>query len=539
MTGPVILSAHAAAERIRRRDTLAVPLGPGQPPAFLHALGKRDDFEALVVFSGLLVDAFQLFTHPGVRLLSGFLGPVERALVAQGRDVEFLPADFRRFAPALAKVRPRVMATAVAGRDPDGPFSLSLHAGATVAGLRECGRDPDRLLIAEVNPNLPYTHGLPPDHPHALSREEVDILVFAESSVIELPDESPSPLHERIAAHARPFIPETATLQTGIGGIAGAIVRSLADLEGGRYGIHTEMFTDGLMHLHLSGRVTNQKGVYDGISVATFAAGSRALYDWLDGNEDVRFLPVHLTNDPSLIARNRDMRSLNGALAIDLYGQVAADTLGGHQHSGIGGHEDFAAGAGLPAEGRSLICLPSTATSGGERVSRIVSQLDPGTLVTTPRHQLDVVVTEHGAVDLMGLGVEARAKALLSVADPDFRDGLLAPDGWPDLARRDGVGHPPLRSSPSMWRISTKRARPLFVSMPTSSSPRMTSSRPPGARPSFSKASVRGRSGATRIESSSGRMRSFTVVVARFSAASSLRSATEINPRVRPSCTTG
>lgn len=434
MTGPEVLTPEQAAERIRRQDTLAVPLGPGQPPAFLAALGRRDDFEQLTVFAALLVDAFPLFVRDGVRLLSGFYGPVERALAQQGRDVGFLPADFRRFAPALAKLRPRVMATAVASRDPRGPLSLSLHAGATVEALRACGRDPDRLLIAEVNPNLPFTSGLPPEHPHALSLDEVDVLVHAESDVIELAPQPPTARDQRIAEHARAFLPDTATLQTGIGGIASAIARTLAELGGGRYGIHTEMFTDGLMHLHRSGQVANRKGLYDGISVATFAAGSRELYDWLDGNEEVRFLPVQAINDPAVIARNRAMRSINGALAVDLYGQVAADTLGGRQHSGIGGHEDFTAGAGLPAQARSLICLPSTADVDGERTSRIVPVLDPGMLVTTPRHQLDVVVTEHGAADLVGLDVEARARALIRIAHPDHRDALA--DRWESRGRR-------------------------------------------------------------------------------------------------------
>jgi len=434
------LTAAEASQRVRARDVLAIPLGPGQPPALLRALGARDDFEDLAVFGALLGGAYPLFTRDGVRLLSGFFGPVERALARAGRPVEFLPADFRRFAPALAKLRPRVMATAVAARDAGGPFSLSLHAGASVAALRECGRDPDRLLIAELNPKLPVTFGVPPEHPHALLPEEVDVLVVAESDVMEIPAAPPTATQQRIAEHARAFIPDTATLQTGIGGIANAIVAILAQGAGGAYGIHTEMFTDGLMHLHQSGQVVNRKGLHDGISIATFAAGSRELYEWLDGNEAVRFLPVHEVNDPSIIARNRAMTAINGALQIDLYGQVAADTIDGRQHSGIGGHEDFTAGAGLPAEARSLICLPATAEVDGVRVSRIVARLDPGMLVTTPRHQIDVVVTEFGSADLAGLEVEARAEALIGIAHPDHRDALRAQ--WRRLREGRFAGDP-------------------------------------------------------------------------------------------------
>jgi acyl-CoA hydrolase len=431
---PRHLTPSQAAEQVRARDRVAFPLGPGQPPAFLRALGERDDFEELHVFTGLLSDLFPLFARKGVQLLSGFYGPAERMLAQAGHDVRFLPADFRRFAPVLERLRPRVMATAVAERDPNGPLSLSLHAGATVQALRACGRDPDRLLIAEINPHLPFTHGLPPEHTHSLERDEVDILIRAESKLLELPGEQPNAVQRSIAGHARAFIPRTATLQTGIGGIAGAIVSALAAERGGEYGIHSEMFTDALMALHESGQVRNQKGAFDGRSIATFAAGSRHLYDWLDDNREVAFLPVDVVNDPARIARNRNMVSINGALAIDLFGQVAADTLAGRQHSGIGGHEDFAAAAGLQSDDRSLTCLPSTSEVDGKPVSRITPLIGPDMRVTTPRHQLDVVVTEHGAADLRALDVDARAHALIGIAHPDFRDELL--DHWQRLHAR-------------------------------------------------------------------------------------------------------
>ena len=162
-------------------------------------------------------------------------------------------------------------------------------------------------------------------------------------------------------------------------------------------------------------------------------ARTRELYDWLDGNDEVRFLPVGVVNDPSRIGRNRAMTSVNGALAVDLFGQVAADTLEGRQHSGIGGHEDFTSGAGLPSGGRSLICLPSTAGRDERRISRIVPALGSDMLVTTPRHQLDVVVTEFGAADVLGLDVEQRARALIDIAHPDHREELA--EQW--AQRRD------------------------------------------------------------------------------------------------------
>jgi acyl-CoA hydrolase len=418
------LTLAEAAAGVRADDTLALPLGPGQPAAFVHALSARDDWRGLRVFAALLVDFYPLFTRAGVTLLSGFFGPVERALRAAGRDVHFVPADFRRFAKLARAMRPRVMATAAAPPDRAGRFSLSLHAGATVEELRRCGRDPDRVLVVEINPKLPRTVGLPPEHPHCLLAEEIDVVVESDRDVVTLPAAEPSSVERRIAEHARRFIAEGATLQAGIGGVPNQIVRLLAEGGGGDYGIHTEMYTDGLMQLELAGKVSNRKGIFDGFSVATFAFGSRALYDWLDGNEQVRFLPVDQTNDPSLIARNRRMVSINGALSVDLMGQVVADRIGEVEHSGIGGHEDFVTGAAFSPGGRSLICLPATASTPGGVVSRIVSCFPTGACVTTPRHQVDVIVTEYGAAELAGRAAHERAQALVGIAHPAVRDAL-------------------------------------------------------------------------------------------------------------------
>jgi acyl-CoA hydrolase len=418
------LGAAEAAARVREVDTLAVPLGPGQPGAFLHALSARDDWRNLVVFGALLVDFYPLFTRSGVRLLSGFYGPVERALRDAGHEVHFVPADFRRFANLARQMAPRVMATATAPPDERGYYSLSLHAGATVEELRRCGRDPDRLLVVEANRNLPRTCGLPPAHLHALHRDEIDVVVESDRPVITLPDVAPDATERRIAEHALGFVADGCTLQTGIGGIPNQIAQRLAEGPRGDLGIHTEMFTDGLMQLHLAGKVTNRKGHLDGLSIATFALGSRALYDWLADNEAVRFLPVDQVNDPSQIARNRRMVSINGALTVDLVGQVVADRIGEREYSGIGGHEDFVSGAAFSEGGRSLICLPATASTSGGRLSRIVARLPIGTCVTTPRHQIDVVVTEYGVAELFGKTAGERARALIEIAHPAVRDAL-------------------------------------------------------------------------------------------------------------------
>lgn len=416
---------EAAVARLRPVDTLGVPLGPGIPGAFLHALGERDDWEDLTVFAALLIDLYSVFMHPGVRLLSGFYGPAERFLVDSGARVEFIPSDFRRFTRVAERLAPRVVATTATPPDRDGFVSLSLHAGATIDEAMRASRDPQRLLIVEANANLPRTFGLLPDHPHRVHVDDIDVLVETDRDVFVLPDDEPTEVDRAIAENVRPFIHDGSTLQTGIGGIPSTVVKLLAEGPGGDYGVHSEMFTTGLMHLHKAGKVTNRrKGQFDGMSITTFSAGTLELYDWLDGNDEVRFLPVDVVNSPHVISGNHEMITINGALALDLHGQAVADTIGGRQFSGIGGHEDFIAMSGLELEDRSLVCLPSSSVVDGVRISRILPSLPDGWIVTTPRHQLDLVATEYGVAHLRGHTVRDRARALAEIAHPDFRDEL-------------------------------------------------------------------------------------------------------------------
>jgi acyl-CoA hydrolase len=421
------LSAADAAALVRPTDTMAIPLGPGAPGTVLHALGERDGWENLQVFGALLLDLYQVFTKPGVHYRSGFFGPAERLLIDSGADIEFLPADFRRFVGLAENLAPRVMMTTAAAPDANGNMSLALHAGATVAELHRAAADPDRVVIVESNVQLPRTLGLPPQFTHSLHVGEVDVIVRTDVAPFVLADPPATDVEQAIAELARTFVPDGATLQTGIGGIPSTVVSLLAEGGGGDYGVHSEMFTTGLMRLHRAGKVTNtRKGIFNGFSVTTFALGSAELYAWLDGNADVRFLPVDIVNAPHTIGRNSNMVSINGALAIDLYGQVVADRIAGRQYSGIGGHEDFVAPSGLDLEDRSLICLPSTVTRDGVTMSRIVTNLPPGTTVTTPRHQVDIVITEYGSAPLRGRTVRERADALIAVAHPDFRAELEA-----------------------------------------------------------------------------------------------------------------
>ncbi len=430
------LSLQEAAARVRTRDTLGLPLGPGHPPGLLRTLGEREDWEELRVAGALVTVGTNLFAHPNVHYLSGFFGPIERYLRDSGANIGFAPADFRRFGPLLEQQPPRVMTTVAAPPDAEGWCSLSLHAGGTLNELRRAGADRDRLLVVEVSPRYPRTFGHG-EHRHALHVDEIDVLTRSEDGPTALPDAEPTEVDEAIARHAAAFIADGATLQTGIGAIPSAIAGRLADTPGGGYGVHTEMFTDGLMRLHQAGKVTNaEKGLYPGVSVTTFAMGSEALYRWLDGNEEVAFLPVELVNAPEVIGRNAKMVTINGAMAVDIHGQVVADTRDGDQYSGIGGAEDFISGPGFSLSQRSLICLPATVTTGGELRSRIVPWFEAGAVITTPRHQVDVIVTEYGVAELEGRTVHQRGEALAAIAHPDFRDELLA------AARRASKGRP-------------------------------------------------------------------------------------------------
>ncbi len=427
------LSPSEAAGIIEPVDSLSVPLGPGVPGEFLHALDSREDFERFEINGALLPDLFGVLTKPGVSYRSGFYGPAERFLISAGANVEFVPSDFRGFISMLESVKTRVVATMGSPPDANGWISLSLHAGAHVAELARAAADPDRICLIETSERFPRTYGVEPDHRHAMHVDEIDIVVEGDYTPINLADIPATEVEQAIADFAVEFIPDGATLQTGIGGIPNSIATALAQGSGSGYGIHSEMFTSGLMRLCQSGKVTNEnKGVYDGFAVTTFAAGVPELYEWLHENRDVRFLPVEIVNSPELISRNQNMITINGAMSIDLSGQITADTIGGNQFSGIGGHEDFIAGPALELSDRSLVCLRSTASYDGELVSRITPKLPTGSIVTTPRHMVDVVITEYGVAELRGLTVRERARALARIGHPEFRDELEAvAEVWP------------------------------------------------------------------------------------------------------------
>ncbi|MHB8681225.1 MAG: acetyl-CoA hydrolase/transferase family protein [Acidimicrobiales bacterium] len=399
-------------------------LGPAIPDALFTALGRRDDWEDLVLGGALLLNYYEVLTKPGVSFRSGFFGPAERILVAQGHRVEHVPGGFRQFEPILERLAPRVMIVQAAPPE-GGRVNLALHYGATRAELLRAGTDPERLLVVEVNPHLPRTRTVAPEFDNTLPLEVVDVLVENDVPPFALTEAPADAIDTAIAGNVLRYVRDASTLQIGIGAAPNMVASELASGSLGNFGVHSEMFTTGLMQLHLAGKVTNtHKGIFTGRSVTTFALGTPELHGWLDDNDEVAFIDVSVLNDPHTISRNANFVSINGALCVDLYGQIVSDSIGEAQISGVGGHEDFVAGAETHLDSRSLICMRSTAEVGGKRVSRVMGLLPEGSVVSTPRHHTGVVVTEYGAAELMGLTVGERAHALVDIAHPDFRDEL-------------------------------------------------------------------------------------------------------------------
>jgi acyl-CoA hydrolase len=420
------LDAAAAAALVQPVDTLLTGFVGGQAGEILEAIGARTDLRDVILYTGLLGAPYRLLLNPGMRVVSGFFGPVERAARAQGCRVEYLAADFHGLEGMALRTKPRVVLAVTTPPDAEGWLSFGIHPAAVYRPFVEAAADPERLAIAEVNAHMPRVGGLPELGDNRIHVSQVDAWVehAAPIASIQIPEAAPEELE--IARRVDELVGSGSTLQFGIGAVPNEVARALAAGPDDGFGLHTEMISDGVMHLHRAGKVTNRKGLYDGVTVAAFALGSAELYPWMDGNPDLRMLPVTFVNDPALLRRLRRFVSINGALAVDLLGQIAADHIGGHQYSGVGGHNSFVMGAREAPGGMSIVCLRSTAMVGGKRISSILPRLGADKTVTTPRHHTQWVVTEHGAADVSPLGDRSRAEALIALAHPDFRDELRA-----------------------------------------------------------------------------------------------------------------
>ena len=271
-------------------------------------------------------------------------------------------------------------------------------------------------MIAEINDRMPRTHGhtvVPLDRIHAFIRTDRPLAPSHHAP--------PSEVENRIGEQIAELVEDGATLQTGIGGIPDAVLARLANHHD--LGVHTDMFSDGVIPLIEGGVITNQrKAVHPGRSVTSFVSGSQALYAYVHDHPAIEFHPCDRTNDTSLIRKNDKVTAINAAIEVDLTGQICADSMGPAIWSGIGGQMDFLRGAALSRGGKPIIALPSTARRG--TVSRITAQLKPGAGVVTTRGHVHWVVTEYGARNLHGLTLRERGDALISIAHPDVRGEL-------------------------------------------------------------------------------------------------------------------
>ena len=300
--------------------------------------------------------------------------------------------------------------------DAHGYCSLGLSVDVVKAAVETAG-----LVIAEVNRRMPRTLG-----DSCLHVSRIDAFVESDCPLPELTPPAQTEVTRAIGRNIATLIEDGSTLQMGIGAIPDAVLACLTDKRS--LGIHTEMFSDGLLPLIEAGVVTGRsKTLYPGKIVASFCMGTRALYDFVDNNPSIEFHPTEVVNDPFVIAQNEKMVAINAAIEVDLTGQVCADSIGEKFYSGIGGQVDFLRGAARSRGGKPIIALPSTATlRDGARISRIVSHLKPGAGIVTSRGDVHYVVTEWGVAFLHGKSIRERALLLAEIAHPDFREELRA-----------------------------------------------------------------------------------------------------------------
>ncbi len=344
------------------------------------------------------------------RHIALFAGAPTREAIWQGRG-DYLPC-FNFEIPFLFDHRWAIDVAMVTVSPPDKHGFCSL--GTSVDWTKR-GADTARVVIAEVNKNMPRVHG---DSFIHVSR--IDHIVETDLPLYELTQKKLTEVEEHIGRNVAELIEDEACLQLGIGGIPDAVLANLAGFQD--LGVHSEMIADGVMHLVEKGVITgSKKTLHKDKIVVTFLMGSRAFYDWVDDNPMIEIHPVDYVNDPAVIARNRKMIAINSALEVDLLGQVCADTLGPRQFSGVGGQVDFVRGAKDSEGGKAIIALPATAK--GE-ISRIVPVFKAGAAVTTSRNDIDYVVTDYGIAALAGRTVRERMKALVNIAHPRFREEL-------------------------------------------------------------------------------------------------------------------
>ena len=408
-------SPEDVVRKLRSGDRAFVHGAAATPTPLLDAMCARDDLDDVRLYH-LHLSGPCAFAAPALSTrfhsVSLFTGPAMRAPVNEGR-ADFMPV-FLHDIPALFTSRRIPLDVAIVQLSPPdahGLCTLGTSVDAALAAVESA-----RTVIAEINVQLPRTHG----HSH-IPLSQVDAFTVTDRPIFAHDPAPIGPVERAIGERIAALIEDESTLQMGIGAIPDAVLAQLGDKRD--LGVHTEMFSDGVIALVEAGVITNRcKKVHPRRIVTSFVSGSRRLYDFVHDNPRVEFHPCDRTNDTALIRKNPKVVAINSALQLDLSGQVCADSLGARIYSGIGGQMDFIRGAALSEGGKPIIALPSTAANG--TVSRIAPTLADGAGVVTTRGHVHWVVTEHGAVNLHGMTLRERGEALISVAHPDFRPEL-------------------------------------------------------------------------------------------------------------------
>lgn len=413
-----IVSPEEAVSHVKSGDKIVFSHACGEAQVLTEALVKQADRLKDVEIIHMVAMGAAKYCLPEMeghfRHNALFVGATTREAVESGR-ADYTPCFFHE-APRLftdGTIPVDVVMLQVSEPDENGICSLGISVDYTQAAASVA-----TLKIAQINKNMPYTYG------NGIHLDDLDYLVIKDEPIIELPPPKIGEIEQRIGEHVASLIQDGDTLQLGIGAIPDAVLSFLGDKKD--LGIHSEMFSDGVVDLAEKGVITNRKKSLDpGKFLSCFLMGTKKLYNFIDHNPDVIIKPVDYTNDPFVISQIDNIISINSAMQVDLMGQVNAEMIGLRQFSGVGGQVDFVRGAARAKGGKAIIAMPST-TGKTKKISKIVPLLDRGAAVTTSRNDVDYIVTEFGIAALHGKTLRQRAKALIAIAHPDFRASLEA-----------------------------------------------------------------------------------------------------------------
>lgn len=419
-----IMSAAEAAKLVKSGDRVYVGTASSFAYDLLEALwDRKDELEDIAILCSMSVRPSRMFSadhdeHNPFHVETFFLGAQERiAHRKHGMPLEFTCFHLSQIDLWCKYVgKPDVCFFQVSMPDENGMVSCGPSGGCMYTYLAENARS----IVFECNAQVPYIMN---GEKHLLPLSIADAIVYADYPVSPLAKDEVDDISQKISDLVMEEVPDGATIQLGLGKISTAVGYGL--LQKNDLGIFSELFSEPMMELMKNGNVTNKnKGFMDGLSVFAFSMGSNEMYNFMDHNPDLYAGTFPFVNDPRNIAKNKRMMSINTAMSVDLFGQVAADSMGWSQQSAVGGQIDFVKGAQWSEGGKSIIALASSFEKNGQRQSKICLNFPAGTAVTTPRSEVQYVATEYGCVNLKKLNMSDRVRAMISLAHPDFRDQL-------------------------------------------------------------------------------------------------------------------